>query len=219
MPPGEASQILARAVAAAAAAGQDWHRLLDDASEVAVFGSTAASMDGPFSDVDILVTGRVRSRKTRTLDLIVHPQDKLWTPEWLGSELAGHIAAYGVWLKGTPLWVREAKVGEIALDRKLARIQRLLAATQRHWLRLDVDFRRQSLTSIRRELQRASLLERGIAIPPTPELDRMAAGALDPKLSEWVRELGEAGVMDTDATLLARLAGEVPQPSSAYQRR
>ena len=146
MPPIE-SHIVARAADAAAAAGQDWNRLLDEASEVAVFGSTAAAMDGPFSDVDLLVTGPLQPRKTRSMDLVVRPASDLWTPGWLGSELAGHIAAYGVWLKGTPLWTREAKLQEFALDRKLARIQRLLAAAQRHWRRLDPEFRQRSLTT------------------------------------------------------------------------
>ncbi|HEY1204443.1 MAG: nucleotidyltransferase domain-containing protein [Bryobacteraceae bacterium] len=216
MPP-DKSEIAARAATIVAGAGQNWNRLLDEAAEVVVFGSTAAGVAGPHSDVDILVVGAARPRKTRELDVVVETPETIRTPDWLGSELAGHIAAYGVWLKGDSLWVPHVRIGELALDRKRARIQRLIAAAQRHWPRLDSDFRRRSLATIRRELQRELLLERSIPIPPTPELDAACAtGESGQQLPAWIRELLSADLRDVSPRVLDRLAREAPQPSSAW---
>lgn len=210
------NDLVTRSAAAITAAGEDWKRIWDESSEVVVFGSTAAGLNGPHSDIDILASGPSRPRKTRALDLITYSPETLLTPPWVESELAGHIAAFGVWIKGSPQWTAGVKISEITLDRKLARIQRLLAATRDHWSRLDPDFRRRSLNSIRREIQRAALLEKGMAIPPTPELDRRAAQQPATELSGWISELQNVRTPDDGASLLSRLSRQFPGPSRAY---
>ena len=166
-----------------ARAGIPWGRLYEAANEIVVFGSVAAGVSGPSSDLDLLAVGAIQPRKTSKLDLIIRNPAEIQTPEWLGSELAGHIAAYGIWLKGQSTWASQATLSTRALDRKRARIARLIAATKKYWERLNPEYRRSSLLTIRREYQRAILLEQGIPIPPTAVLDAdYDSGKLD---SRW----------------------------------
>ena len=48
----------------------------------------------------------------------------LMTEEWLGSELASHVACYGVWIKGAGAWRSHASVSPNVVARKAARLRR-----------------------------------------------------------------------------------------------
>ena len=69
-----------------------WRGIYDSVDQLVVFGSSAVGMDGPASDLDLLAIGTVRPRKTSKIDLLVRSPEHTESAEWLGSELAGHIA-------------------------------------------------------------------------------------------------------------------------------
>jgi predicted nucleotidyltransferase len=147
-------------------------RFFDGASEVVIFGSMSAGLQRPDSDIDVLcIGGRDLKLKTRLLDLIVVPLEATKSRAWLESELATHVGAYGTWIKGTPLWKNDARVGPSAVDAKFRRVSAFMRALHHSWFRLEECFRSKYAVKLRRETQRLILLERNVAIPPTRILD------------------------------------------------
>jgi hypothetical protein len=168
----ESADLTERLAAAVGLAGLNWPTVLRNSDEVVVFGSTAAGVASPSSDIDVLCVGYGHRFKTGALELITKTHEEIRTEPWLGSELAGHIATYGVWLKGESSWVQEICVGDHAILKKRRRLYRLIASGGRHWNHLAPAFQARHLTTVRRELKRFSLLTRSVSIPPTPFLDR-----------------------------------------------
>ena len=147
-------------------------RHLDESDEIVIFGSRSAGLERPNSDIDILCIGRSGQKlKTASLDLIVVHPDEVQKANWLGNELASHIARYGTWMKGNPEWVKDVRIGSAAVDAKQRRIAAFLRALPARWENFDDSFRQKYTTKLRREPQRLLLLARGIAIPPTRVLD------------------------------------------------
>jgi hypothetical protein len=148
-------------------------RLLARSREVVVFGSRAVGVNSGNSDLDVIfVTGKDRRRtKTETLDCICIPESEWVSSFWRGSELANHVAAYGVWLVGGDEWRNSVQVSGRAAGRKAYRVARLIANVRHSWCVLHPVFRSKYQLTIRRELQRLGLLRVGIAVPPTPVLD------------------------------------------------
>lgn len=154
------------------AAGAYAQRCVRGASEVIVFGSMAAGLHRPDSDVDVLCVGGVDYKlKTDLLDLIVIPKQSTDDPIWLQSELASHVGKYGKWIKGSPLWRDHARVSSKVVDDKRRRISAFMTSLPVSWPRLRDCFRAKYATKLRRETQRLILLERGIPVPPTRVLD------------------------------------------------
>jgi hypothetical protein len=90
---------------------------------------------------------------------------------WLGGDLAGHVAAYGVWLHGErPFRMAEVRF-DVAASRKEARIVRLLGGLARVWSLLGPAYRRRHATLLRRDTQRLIELRRSTPVPPTAYLD------------------------------------------------
>src|ERR1700723_2793978 len=130
------------------AAGQPAKVLLDSASEIMVFGSRAAGVHACDSDLDVLCFGRGNRLKTSALDLLWVPESAMCDEDWLGSELATHIAQYGICLKGRGTWPSLVFFGTNATKRKLRRISSLLNAVSGGWSRLHPVFRRRYQTMI-----------------------------------------------------------------------
>src|SRR5437868_371287 len=85
---------------AAAKAQVDWHSQYSRAEQVIVFGSFAVGVQRKESDIDVLCVGNGRTVSKPSLHLLwVSPAD-LDKHIRHGTELACHISAYGVWLKG-----------------------------------------------------------------------------------------------------------------------
>jgi predicted nucleotidyltransferase len=146
-------------------------RCFDAATEVVVFGSTAVGIERPDSDLDLLLVGCNPSKeKTDVLDLIAIPTSAV-TGEWVESELASHVARYGVWVKGTSSWSSKACIGPKAVAEKRCRVLRYLTHLENAWFNLDECFRLKYSIKIRRESQRLLLLERAVPVPPTRILD------------------------------------------------
>jgi predicted nucleotidyltransferase len=150
---------------------------LDDSNEIVVFGSHALGVSTVKSDLDVLVVGSSIRINHRGLDLISVSSDYVRTAEWLGSELAAHISAYGVWLHGEGGWKELTAQTKRAELMKTRRIERLLTGLIKAWRSLHPIFHSRYRLSVRRELQRLYLLRRRIAIPPGAVLD-----------SDWKRD-------------------------------
>ena len=144
---------------------------LKSAGEIVVFGSYSAGLNTEDSDVDVLCVGNGLRVKSRSLDLSWISKKKLSEDAWLGSELAGHIAKYGIWLRGTGDWRATVFGGTHAIDRKRNRIISLSRTVNHFWDRLHPMFQDQYDVTIRRELQRLALLQTCVPIPPTKVLD------------------------------------------------
>jgi predicted nucleotidyltransferase len=144
----------------------------EQASEVIIFGSMSAGLERPDSDIDVLcVAGCNYKLKTDLLDLIVVPSGVTKSRAWLESELATHVAQYGTWIKGTPRWKNDARIGQKAVNDKRRRLSAFMRSLQNSWAKLEECFRLKYSTKLRRETQRLILLERGIPVPPTRILD------------------------------------------------
>jgi hypothetical protein len=64
-------------------------------------------------------------------------------------------------------------LGETAILKKHRRLVVRVEGLWDYWDRIHPEFKRKHLKTIRREVQRLHLLMEGIAVPPTPILDRI----------------------------------------------
>jgi predicted nucleotidyltransferase len=188
--------------------GVDWDQISRDAIDIVVFGSRAAEVNSENSDLDVLIVGDRSARtKKRGLDLVfVVP-----TVDWLSTELAAHICRYGVPLLGEAEWRSRAALTETAAIKKQRRLESLLSATRRAWLRLDRGFQAKYQTTVRRELQRLFLLRRGIAVPPTPVLDSEWSAARSAFVARALVEHGLTLGRDTDTFLTTVVLASSPR--------
>ncbi len=131
------------------------------AREIVLFGSRAAGVAGPLSDWDLLCIGcpsREQRWPSSTATLAAHSsvrppflfselaadprvrrthlvwidERSLGTQKWLESELAGHVARYGVWLHGKPRWVSSVRCGPAAAERFVVAFERTLRTVRGH---------------------------------------------------------------------------------------
>ncbi len=146
--------------------------LVDAADELVLFGSRAAGVNRPESDWDVLLVADKRPPLLPGADLLCVPRRRVETREWLESELANHIAAFGLWLSGTPSWRNEVRRGSAcAVERKSRAICDRIAMLAPDWHLLSRPFRSKYLTLIRRDMQRLIMMTGGQPVPPTPVLD------------------------------------------------
>lgn len=166
--------------------GLGWADLLIRAEQIILFGSRASGVERKDSDFDLLCVGTGRQVKRRDLDVVWVEPTRLRSREWLGSELAGHVARYGLWLKGEPDWVGSVWRSREALESKRERIQYRLEALEECVERLAPSYQRKYLVLIRRDLQRYECLHEGVVIPPTAHLDSawQQVGAPEERLLE-----------------------------------
>lgn len=148
---------------------------VETSTEIVVFGSRASGLQGPSSDLDLLCISRTRTlhHKDRSLDLLCLSITDSRTAQWRGSELAGHIAAFGVLLEGDGDALKGISVGKEAIQHKRQRIEAYVRALSHKWFALDRVFKVKYAIKLRRETQRLYLLEQGVPIPPTRVLDEM----------------------------------------------
>jgi hypothetical protein len=149
-----------------------------NAEAIALFGSRAGGCAELSSDWDLLCIGSGSSRRICGLDLVWIDPRALDTSAWLGSDLAGHVAAHGLWLDGEPGWDLGAVNFPKAALRKEARLSRSLRALARAWDLLGPEYRTKHATLIRRDVQRFHLLQRRLPIPPSAMLDALWAKEL-----------------------------------------
>jgi hypothetical protein len=176
---------------AMSAMGISYRDLRAASEEIVLFGSRAAGIARTRSDWDLLCVGNGLSRMTPALDLIWLSPNELRSSRWLGSELAVHIAHYGVWLKGKPAWKNDVAVSDQAIDKKAAFILARVEELKRHWFHFSRPYRVDYITRVRRDLQRLDLLLRRLPVPPTRMLDRIWCKT-DDRLTELLRIMGRS---------------------------
>ncbi len=152
--------------------GLSWRDMTRKAHEVIVFGSASVGADRRDSDLDLLIIGVGKRFKKRDLDIVFKTKRESLSPKWLGSELADHVARYGVWLKGVGRWRRTVLVGNAAVDFKRHLIRSRARALFAAWETLGEPYRIKHVIKLRRDLQRLECLIEGKSIPPTPYLDK-----------------------------------------------
>lgn len=153
------------------AAGINWQELNRSAKQIIVFGSYALSANTSKSDLDVLCIGSGERYKSRMLHIVWISEKRTRSKQWLGSELATHVAAYGVWIKGKNDWAYQTKPGRGTIQRKKINILSRLNAARRHWNDLLPQFQAGQLTKLRRDLQRYQMMQRGEAPVPKTLLD------------------------------------------------
>jgi hypothetical protein len=146
--------------------------LAQNADQIILFGSWAAGLQRNDSDVDILCVGRGPRIKSRSLDLIWIEREEVNEQRWLGSELATHIAGFGIWLSGADKWSSKAHTSVRAVDRKTRRLRSLLHALEVSWHELALPLRRRYARSFSRDLLRLDYLLSSCPVAPTAIIDR-----------------------------------------------
>lgn len=193
------------------AAGVRFDEIAGRAREIIVFGSRAAGVHSPNSDLDLLYVGnnpgpRIKSPR---LDLLRLRPETVDSAKWRGSELAGHIAAYGRWLLGPDDWKAEVFSSPAAAQRKQRQLADRIQALETRWNDLAPAYRHRLFTLIRRDLQRLELLKSGRPVLPTPLLDRDWQ-ELDDPLEALLRILSqESFLTDIDKARFAARAAEL----------
>src|SRR4051794_30124224 len=73
---------------------------LQTAEQIIIFGSYACGSQDEKSDLDVLIVGpRAVRIKSRKIDLVGLDFEEFQSGRWIRSELAHHVARYGIWLK------------------------------------------------------------------------------------------------------------------------
>lgn len=144
-----------------------------DADQLVLFGSRAAGVARPNSDWDVLLVrvGGPTIRSASNIDLIEVEKSQLTSTDWLGSELAGHIAAYGKWIVGDVSWRASVHRSKLAIDRKGERLKSRLRNMERSWELLQPAYQRRFATIVRRDVQRYRCLVEGRPVAPSSTLD------------------------------------------------
>ncbi len=151
------------------------------AEQIVVFGSRAAGLAREGSDWDLLLIGSGSSLHTPALDLVWVTPREIESADWLASELAGHVASWGLWLHGASDWTANVKCGVAAAERKARRIALRLAALERGWRLLPPAYQCKHRMLVRRDLQRHALLSLGEPVPPSPVLDEAWRACANPR--------------------------------------
>lgn len=191
-------------------------RRLESCIGLVVFGSYASGLETTTSDIDVFGIGDAKTHfKTPLIEIMILPEYDLYSDTWLESELANHIAAYGVPLGPRPEWFDSVRIGPEAARRKHRRICAYVRSLEKHWQELSPSMRSRYQLKLRRELQRLQLLTAERPIPPTPTLDH----SFTPDLRRALVMSSELPSRTKDAVL--RLFPEAPQvesPRSASAR-
>ncbi len=143
----------------------------NQSSEVVVFGSWSTGDNRPDSDLDLLIIGNGKRLKRKQLDIVVKTREQCLSAAWLGSELANHIARYGIWVRGKSIWRSRIFTSRRAIDEKCRLIRGRGEALARLWLFLAPPYREKHVRKLRRDFQRLDYLKQGKPVPPTKRLD------------------------------------------------
>jgi hypothetical protein len=189
--------------------GISYRELKAAADEIVLFGSRAAGEARRSSDWDLLCVGPSKTQLNATIDMVWLIPQKVESAAWLGSELAGHVAKYGVWLKGRNLWERHVFRSNLAVERKTVRISEELDALTRA-ARLSPPYFLKYAALVRRDVQRLACLLKCVPVPPTAVLDRDWPTVPDPA-GLACRVLEEANAFSR--TTIDRLARLLTDPS------
>lgn len=139
----------------------------ENSAQAIIFGSYAFGCENSRSDIDILFVGGERRRLDKWLDFIWLRPEQVRSKNWLGSELATHLAKYGIWLKGEDNWKYDVFFSQAAITRKKEKIFSRLIHILIKKERLSSASKRELLIKVLINCHRLILLRRQIHIPPT----------------------------------------------------
>ena len=151
--------------------GLSWRAIERTAKQIILFGSRASGVEDDDSDWDLLLVGPGHTVRLGLVDLVLISGEKLESKKWLGSELAGHVAAYGVWIKGDSSWKTNVYPSQVALERKRLKIQARLHGLEKNWELLGEPYRKKHFELIRRDMQRYAIMREKEPVPATPTID------------------------------------------------
>jgi hypothetical protein len=148
----------------------------------------------------VVARAPVQTRRLRRVELDVVQLGLDELDAWAGTELASHVARYGVRLDGGAA-IALHSAPQAAADRKRAVVAARALHLDRAWAALQPAQRGYRVLRLRRDLQRAALLAGGAAVPPTALLDaawdaaplgarRGLLGGLPPQLARAIVALG-----------------------------
>jgi predicted nucleotidyltransferase len=151
-------------------AGLDLGRIPSSVREIVLFGSRALGCATRTSDWDVLVIAKrdVRLHEVCGLDVLVFVTGE--ESVWLGSELATHVAAHGLWLHGSGAWRADVDVSRAAAA-KVKVLRRDASVLMEYWDKLSPPRALEHLRRFRRDAQRLEVLRRGDGVPPAAWLD------------------------------------------------
>lgn len=169
--------------------------MVREAEEVVLFGSRAADCADDTSDFDLLLVGRGKRLKRGSLDVIWVRPRALRSPSWLGSELANHVAKFGIWLKGNGDWRNSVFASNASV---VSKREKLLVRLSRLYVRrrsLRGDYLQAALVPVVLDLYRLDVLLKRQAVPPAPVLRQRAVADRFSLLSRVAEEsfLGSPG--------------------------
>jgi len=146
--------------------------ILENSTEVILFGSRAVGRGNAKSDWDILLVDARKGFEAMGIDFVTTSSENPvnWR-NWLASELAHHVVAYGVWIKGDGHWTSELVTSPDVVTKKRSKLKVRLKSLIQAWNELSDLKRSKWQTLIRRDIQRLEKLKKHIAVPPTPILD------------------------------------------------
>jgi hypothetical protein len=183
-----------RVRAAVVGAGLSWDDLWGRAEQVILFGSYASGCESAQSDIDLICVGDGQRVASKELHLLWVQSSVVNDPDWVTTEIGGHVAQYGQWLKGSCNFARAKPASPRTIARKLHKIADRAGVLGEKWTRLSKPYRASERLKLRRDIQRLAVLRTGRAVPPSPVLDSAWAKEVDK--CGWVR-----GVLSTDLAL------------------
>ncbi len=200
-----------RVRAAVAGAGLSWDDVWRRSEQVILFGSYAAGCESTASDVDLICVGQGQRLASKELHLLWVKSSVLNDPDWVTTEIGGHVVRYGRWLKGSCNFRQHRAAAPKTIVRKLQKIADRAGVLGEKWARLSPAYRASERLKLRRDIQRLAILQIGEAVPPSPLLD-----------STWVTEVDKcgwiSGVLSTDSPL-SKLAVMLVCESRAPSRK
>jgi hypothetical protein len=194
--------------------GMSWDVLSSRASEIVLFGSRAQEVARPDSDWDLLCVGTAAtSRRIGKVRPIWVEPSRILTSQWLGSELAGHIAAFGVWLLGHGEWRHRVFSSDAAVHHKERMVTARIEALSRLADRLPATRRTYHGIRVRRDVQRLLILRAGGAVPSAPLLDRDWADTMT--WAQWLAVCADLEIRPRDALRTWGIASAATRQDSA----
>ncbi len=145
----------------------DYHHCIENCNEAVLFGSYAYGCEHKESDIDILFIGDKKRKSSKYYDFIWVKPTRLKSKTWLCSELAIHIAKYGIWLKGTDNWRNHVFYDRSAISRKKQRIYERLIHIYLQKDKLSFAKKNIFIQKIILNTLRLKNLENNIPNPPT----------------------------------------------------
>jgi predicted nucleotidyltransferase len=146
---------------------KDFVECYEKSSQVVIFGSFVYGCENSRSDIDILFVGEGRRKARKGLDFIWLKPQRIYSRSWLGSELATHISAYGLWAKGDNEWKDLVFFSKAAITRKKEKIYNRLLHIFLKKDNLSLQSKYELTQQVLLNCHRLKMLYNDVPIPPT----------------------------------------------------